>query len=145
VVDAASLQNTWDFWERWQLALRGDYVYRESVFDSEQTFVREFPVSAADLGLAPGSIVTLAGVCDPSSGCTAGRSFNAASRSKIKTERWSVAARVTHRLFRNTTLYGQARYDEQESESGTLGNASDFDTYLITFGLQHSFEPIKLW
>lgn len=145
VVDAASLQNTWEFWDRWQLALRGDYVYRESVFDSERTFVREFPVEAADLGLAPGAIVTLAGVCDPSTGCTAGSAFNADSRSKIETQRWSVAARVTHRLFRNTRLYGQARYDDQESESGTLGRRTDFDNYLLTFGVLHSFEPIKLW
>jgi hypothetical protein len=145
VVDAVTLANTWDFWDRWELSLRGDFTYRESVFDSEETFNRAFVVMPADLGLAPGAFISLAGVCDPATGCSAGSSFNADSRSEIETIRWSAAARITHRLFRHTSLFGQFRYDEQDSDSNSLGSPSDFENFLVTFGVNHSFEPIKLW
>jgi hypothetical protein len=77
--------------------------------------------------------------------CTAGSSFNSDSRSNIDTVRWSVAGRITHRLFRSTRLYGLVRYDDQESESGTLGRTTDFENLSVIFGVAHSFEPIKLW
>ena len=33
IADSASLSNTWDFAERWQIAVRGDWVNRTSVVD----------------------------------------------------------------------------------------------------------------
>ena len=147
IVDAVSLSNTWDFWERWQLALRGDWTRRESVFDSEQTFDQVIAINDTDLGL-PGGIFPLglfAGVCDPVLRCAAGTSFNASTRSRIDTQRWGVAGRITHRLFRTTLLYVQVSYDDQESQTGSLGRTTDFENLLATFGVRHVFEPIKLW
>lgn len=126
IVDAVSLSNTWDFAERWQLALRGDYVRRESAFDLARTF------DAVAAG--PGGIANRTGT-----------SFNSNEEVEIDTDRFGVAARITHQLFKNTSLYGQVRYDEQDSRSDSLGNASDFENFLATFGVRHVFEPIPLW
>jgi hypothetical protein len=144
VADTVTLSTNWRPWERWEFSLRGDWIDRESVFDSEQTFDQVYPLTGVDLGGAPVGIA-LAGVCSPGTMCTAGSSFNSDSRSNIDTVRWSVAGRITHRLFRSTRLYGLVRYDDQESESGTLGRTTDFENLSVIFGVAHSFEPIKLW
>jgi hypothetical protein len=144
VADTVTLSTNWRPWERWEFSLRGDWIDRESVFDSEQTFDQVYPLTGVDLGGAPVGIA-LAGVCSPGTLCAAGSSFNADSRSDIDTVRWSVAGRITHLLFRSTRLYGLVRYDDQESESGTLGRTTDFENLSVIFGVAHSFEPIKLW
>jgi predicted porin len=133
IVDAVSLSNTWDFAERWQLAVRGDWTRRESAFDLAQTY----------------DVVTAAGPGDPTvpagTAVRTGSSFNSKHNVDINTDRWGVAARITHALFKNTTLYGQVSYDEQDSQSDSLGSGSDFENFLATFGVRHVFEPIPLW
>jgi predicted porin len=129
VVDAVSLSNTWDFAERWQLALRGDWVRRESAFDLARTF------DVVVGGPSPGGPIAT----------RTGQSFNSKQNVQIDTDRWGVAARITHQLFKNTSLYGQVRYDEQDSRGDSLGSGSDFENFLATFGVRHVFEPIPLW
>jgi predicted porin len=75
-----------------------------------------------------------------------GDSFTASpSSNRVETMRWGVAGRITHRLWRNTSLYGQFAYNEQDSKSNTLGGFSDFDGYLASLGIRHEFEPLKVW
>jgi hypothetical protein len=64
---------------------------------------------------------------------------------RIETMRWGVAGRITHRLWRNTNLYGQLAYNNQNSNANTLGRFSDFDGYLASLGIRHEFEPLKVW
>jgi hypothetical protein len=64
---------------------------------------------------------------------------------EIDTMRYGVASRLTHRFTRNTSGWLQFTYNRQSSTGGTLGDPSDFDDYLATIGVQHVFEPIKLW
>jgi len=130
IVDAVSLSNTWDFLERWQLAVRGDYLRRESAFDIAQTFeVVEDGTPQGFPGLAVRS----------------GAAFNSTRNVDIDTNSWSVAGRITHDLFKSTSIYAQVRYGEQDSTSDSLGNASDFENFLATFGVRHVFDPIPLW
>jgi len=144
VADAASLSTNWRPWDLWEFSVRGDWVQRESAFDSEQTFDRVFPLNTANLGVPVG--IALAGVCAPGpGGCAGGTSFNSDTRSTIDTVRWSVQGRFTHRLFRGTRLYGLVRYDDQESERRSLGKTTDFENTSVIFGVVHIFEPIKLW
>ena len=127
IVDAVSLSNTWDFAERWSVALRGDFVRRESAFDIAQSFDEVVPGG-------PAGVAT-----------RTGRAFNSTRRVDIDTNRYGGALRITHHLFRTTSLYGQVRYDKQDSKSNSLGSGSDFDNILATFGVRHVFEPITLW
>jgi hypothetical protein len=64
---------------------------------------------------------------------------------KVDTDTWAVAGRITHQLFKTTSIYAQARYSQQDSKSNSLGASSDFEVFLATFGVQHVFEPIPLW
>jgi hypothetical protein len=136
IVDAASLSNTWNFAQRWQLALRGDYVRRESAFDIAQTF----DIVAAQA--LPGGSVPVA---SRDNGTGAGLAFNSTRNVTVDTDSWSVAGRITHDLFKTTSIYAQVRYSEQNSKSSSLGAASDFEDFLATFGVRHVFEPIPLW
>ena len=129
VTDAISLSNTWDFAERWQLNLRGDWVRRQSAFDLNRTF------DVVEGGPSPGGTIAT----------RSGQSFNSKQNVEIDTDRWGVATRITYQLFKNTSLYGQVRYDVQDSRGDTLGTASDFKNFLATFGVRHVFEPIPLW
>jgi hypothetical protein len=131
ILDAVSLSNTWDFWDRWQLALRSDWTRRESAFNLEETY------DAVTGQVYPGGTVVFA--------ARDGTAFNSTQDAGIDTRRWGVAARITHQLFRSTSLSVQVRYDEQESASDTLGNSSDFKNILATFGVRYTFDPIKLW
>jgi predicted porin len=132
IVDAVTLANTWDFMERWQLALRGDWVRRVSAFDIQQTYD-----VVAGTYVPPGGTVILAE--------RTGVAFNSKQGAEIDTNRWSVAARVTHQLFKRTSVYAQVRYDEQNSKSDSLASTSDFTDLLATFGVLYTFEPITLW
>ena len=71
--------------------------------------------------------------------------FNSTQDVEIDTNRWGVAARITHQLFKRTSLYGQVRYDQQDSKKNSLGATSDYENFLATFGVRHVFEPIPLW
>lgn len=96
----------WEFRERWEATLRGDFTKRESVTS----------VTRRSGGLS----------------------------SKLRAERWSVRSRLTHRLARNTRLFGEVLYTDQNSET-TLSDASDFRNWIVTLGFTHVFEPIKLF
>jgi len=133
--DAVSLSNLWDFAERWQLSVRGDYVRRKSAFSINQTFDEVLGNSSPDP--FPAGHVAIA--------TRTGTSFNSSQHVEIATESWSVAGRITHQLFKTTSLYAQFRYSEQTSGSNTLGSNSDFTNFLATFGVRHVFEPIPLW
>lgn len=130
-VDAASLASTWDFAERWQFAFRADWTRRESVADVAQVF-----------NIANGFIATNGEVVAAFSPSAVTLTF---SNSRIETNRWGVSGRITHRLFRRTSLYAQAAYNDQTSESGTLGGFSDFQDFLGSVGVRHTFEPVTLW
>ena len=131
IVDAVSLSNTWDFAERWSVSLRGDFVRRESAFKIAQTY------DEVTLQPVPGGTVNVA--------TRNGAAFNSKQDVDIDTNRYGVAFRITHRLFKTTSLYAQVRYDRQDSNSDTLGSDSDFENILATFGVRHVFEPITLW
>ena len=144
VGDSVSLSTTWAFWERWQLAVRGDWIQRESVFRVAET--KTVVVGVTDADIPGGTFVQqLAGFESQLNGPGTGEAFNSDRRNSIETNRWSVAGRLTHRLFRNTDLFGQVRYDQQSSDRGTLGRSSDFENILGLVGVRHTFEPIKLW
>jgi hypothetical protein len=134
IVDAVSLSNTWNFAENWSVALRGDYVRRESAFDINQTYDQ---VTGQPIPGGPNPFLLVA--------TRTGFAFNATEDADIDTDRYGMGVRVTHRLFRSTSLYGQLRYDRQDSKSDSLGSGSDFDVILATFGVRHVFEPIPLW
>jgi hypothetical protein len=105
-------------------------VRRESAFDIAQTFDQ---VTSTPVGVFPTVAVRN------------GLAFNSKQDVEIDTDRYSAAIRITHLLFRTTTLYGQVRYERQESGSDSLGSTSDFENILATFGVRHVFEPISLW
>jgi len=139
ITDAVSLSNTWDFAERWQLALRGDWSRRQSATDQVGTFSRVVATDPATLLEPPGGTFVFVAGLD-------GTAFNAkVDDFDIDTDRWGVAGRLTHRLFRNTRVYAQVTYDEQTSQTGTRGSSSDFDNFIATVGVRHVFDPIKLW
>jgi hypothetical protein len=134
IQDTVSLSNTWDFIERWQLAVRGDWVRRESAFQISQTF-DEVSATPQPTYLPPGGPFAV----------RTGRSFNSTQDVDIDTDTWAVAGRITHQLFKTTSIYVQVRYAEQDSRGDSLGSASDFENFLATFGVRHVFEPIPLW
>ncbi len=138
IVDAVSGATTWDFAERWQLAVRGDWTNRESAFRQQRTFDQVTPTAASAIpgGSGTGAVQLAA---------RNGVAFNTSEEAEIDTRRWGVGGRITHRLFRTTLVYVQLRYDYQESDLGTRGRSSDFENILATFGVRHTFEPIKLW
>ncbi len=133
IQDAFSISNTWDFFERWQLAVRGDYVIRESAFDIAQTY-----------DVVTGSPIPGGNPAVPVATRT-GTSFNSSRNVEVDSDRWGVAGRITHALFKSTSIFVQVRYDEQTSKDDSLGETSDFENFLATFGVRHVFEPIPLW
>jgi hypothetical protein len=114
--------------------VRGDYIHRKSAFDLAQSFDQ---VTGAPIPGGPNPALLIA--------TRTGLAFNSEQDVDIDTDRYSAALLVTHRLFRTTSLYGQVRYDNQNSHSNTLGSGTDFETILATFGVRHVFEPITLW
>ena len=135
VADSASLSNTWDFAERWQLAFRGDWVYRRSIVSNG---VSQY-VQAGDIGdpSFSGGVVP--------AGAIALVTIRGGDTNKIDTTRYGVAGRLTHRFTRNTSGWVQLTYNEQTSTSNTLGNPSDFNDFLAVAGVRYVFDPIKLW
>jgi hypothetical protein len=132
--DAVSLSTTWDFAERWQLAVRGDWTHRKSVADAAQIFYKaEDAATSVDVGGGD------AAQFSPKA------TTAAIGTNSIDTNRWGVAGRVTHRVWRNTRIFLQLAYNEQTSEESSRGSPSDFDNFLATFEIRHVFEPIKLW
>ncbi|MEM7413196.1 MAG: hypothetical protein AAF430_23400 [Myxococcota bacterium] len=142
IADFLSLSNDWQFLERWRLTLRGDWTRSTSTFRASQTFDNVFQTTLPN---AAQPIATRCAGGGALLACPGGTSFNANRSSDVDTSRWGVAGRVTHQLFRNTLVFGQLRYDRQDSDTGTLGNASDFENIVGTIGVRHSFEPISLW
>jgi len=132
IVDSVSLSNTWEFAQRWQLAVRGDFARRESAFDIAQTY------DVVQGQAAPGGSLAEIAARD-------GTAFSSKRNVEIDTNSWSVGGRITHQLFKTTSIYAQARYGEQDSKSNSLGSDSDFENFLATFGVRHVFEPIPLW
>jgi hypothetical protein len=148
VSDSVIVSNTWQITEKWQLAARGEWGLRTSLSEQGQVNTRVFEVDSTTLGAPPGGI-PLAGVCcdpDPPSNDTTGTSFTQRDdTTDIDTMRWGVASRVTRFFTRNTSGYLQFTYNQQGSQSNSLGDPSDFEDYLVTLGVQHVFSPIKLW
>ena len=107
IVDSVTGTANWDFRERWEAILRGDFVRRESV---------------TDVGTQ-----------------------NTTLDSEVKSDRWSVSLEVAHWLKRKTRIFGKVRYNDQTSKGNSLAGASDFEDWIISFGMYHTFEPIKLW
>ena len=128
--DAVSFATTWDFAERWQLALRGDWTHRKSVADVAQVFslAQPYAVGTGTAAAFSGQAITLT-----------------QPNARIETDRWGVAGRVTHRLWRNTSVFAEVAYNEQDSKKSTLGGFSDFEDFMATLAIRHVFEPIKVW
>jgi hypothetical protein len=134
--DAVSFSTTWDFRERWQFAFRGDWTHRKSVADAAQVFwFANITGSAIPLGLSGGFAAEFDGTANT----------QAIGRNRIETNRWGVAGRLSHQMWRNTNLFVELAYNEQTSERSSLGGFSDFEDFLATIGVRHVFEPIKLW
>jgi hypothetical protein len=132
--DWVTLSNTWDFAERWQLALRGEWVLRQSVYDGTSQYL-----VAGDPGL--GALFT----GTTPAGATGLVTIQGGNTNQIDTMRYGVAGRMTHRFTRNTSGWLQLTYNRQSSDSNTLGAPSDFDDYLAVLGVRYVFDPIKLW
>ena len=133
VRDTVNLSNTWDMTDRWQLALRGDWSLRQSVTESTSQFLvaADPGIAGFDPALTPAGaqrLITVRG-----------------DATDVDTMRYGVAGRITHLISRNTSAWVQLTYNQQDSDSGTLGNDSDFENFLGAFGVRHEFEPIKLW
>lgn len=149
--DAISLSNLWRFARFWSFTFRADWTRRSSIFDTRRTFDQAVAIDEEDIGLVDGQFPggagqQLAGRCDPGGGgCGTGISFNDDRNAEIETDRWTIAGRITRRLFRSTLVWVQVRYDVQDSRKDTLGSVSDFENTIGTFGVEHTFEPIKLW
>jgi hypothetical protein len=65
--------------------------------------------------------------------------------SRLETLRWAFTGRLSHQLRRTTRLFGQVLYNNQSSQSNSIASSSDFEGWIVTIGLNHVFEPIKLW
>jgi hypothetical protein len=138
VSDLVQLVNTYEFTEKWNVSVRGEWSLRTSIDESTRTLFQAQPV---DFGAGPTLIAGTAAT-------PGGQGIILTQRDQatdIDTMRWGFAGRLTHLLTRNTSGYLQFTYNQQDSESDTLGDASDFDNYLVTIGVQHVFQPIKLW
>ncbi|MGH0029747.1 MAG: hypothetical protein ACQGVC_08145 [Myxococcota bacterium] len=132
--DSVNFSHTWDFAERWQASVRSDFVYRQSVADDG---VSQYLV-AGDAGVPGFSNVSPAGAVSLVT-------VQGGNSNEIDTIRYGVAGRITHRLTRNTSGWVQLTYNEQSSDSDTLGDPSDFNDFLAVLGVRHVFDPIKLW
>ena len=136
VADYVSLSNTWDFAERWQLAVRGDWVDRRSIANNGVSqYLQAGDASGLDAaftGTTPAGAVGLV-------------TIQGGNTNRIATTRFGVAGRLTHGFTRNTSGWVQLTYNDQSSSSNTLGNPSDFQDFLATVGIRYVFEPIKLW
>jgi predicted porin len=131
IEDVVSLANTWDFAERWQLYFRGDYVRRESAFDLSQSYD-----AVTGQILSPGGLPIAV---------RTGTAFNSKRNVEVDTENWRIGGRITHQLFKSTSVYVQLNYEQQDSKNTSLGASSDYTNFLATFGVRHVFEPIPLW
>lgn len=132
--DEINLSNNWDVTERWQIFVRGDWSFRQSI--NEATSI--FEVAQADtLGNGAANPAEFAMV----TGLTTVRGTN----TDIDTMRWGVAGRLTRLFTRTTSGWVQLTYNEQDSKGGTLGRGSDFENFLASVGVRHVFAPIKLW
>jgi len=129
--DVVNFSNVWDFAERWQLFARADWSLRQSVQDATRVVKGAGP-EALSAGVIASSAVSL---LTPKGG----------DNNEVDTMRWGVAARLTHRFTRNTDIWTQLTYNEQDSNGNTLGAGSDFENFLAVVGVRHVFEPIKLW
>lgn len=142
VGDSVMLSNTWQITEKWQLAGRGEWGLRKSVGDPGQVNTLATTV-LPPLGGAPFT-VPIAGLAQTDGGN--GAQFVQRGKStQIDSMRWGAATRLTRFFTRNTTGYLEFTYNQQESQGDSLGAPSDFHDYLVTLGVQHVFEPIKLW
>jgi predicted porin len=139
VADSVTLVNTYNYTEKWQLSVRGEWGLRKSVDEATRTLVL---AQATDFGPLVFPYSGIAGVI-PSPGV--GAVSQQTDETDIDTMRWGLAGRVTHFLTRNTSGYLQLTYNKQNSQSDSLGDPSDFDNFLVTIGVQHVFQPIKLW
>jgi hypothetical protein len=142
VGDSVSLSNTWNMTEKWQFAVRGDWSLRKSVSEATRVLVVAQGVTSP-LGGASFT-VPIAGV-STGVGTDGALLVQRSDETDIDTMRWGVAGRTTHFFTRNTSGYVQLTYNRQTSASDSLGDPSDFDNFLATIGIQHVFEPIKLW
>jgi hypothetical protein len=133
--DTVTAAADWDFRDRWNLLLRGDWALRNSVTEANR-ILRE----------GQGQILRDNNGVDRNVAAFTGDQFGAPiGNNTIDTRRWGVVGRLTYQLFRNTTAIAQMTYNDQNSEGSTLGVGSDFQGYIATIGIRHTFEPIKLW
>lgn len=145
VGDFLTLSNTWNMTDKWQFALRSEWSMRNSLSDATRIVtVAEVPSSPLGGLGGPAFTADIAGVADGLGGTGILLTQRDESTS-IDTMRWGVAARATRFFTRNTSGYLQFTYNQQQSQSDSLGDPSDFDDYLATIGIQHVFAPIKLW
>ena len=142
VSDLVTLVNTYNYTEKWQFSMRGEWGLRQSVDEATRTL---FVAEEVDFGPLAFPYNNIAGVASGTPGDEGLIVTQRADETDIDTMRWGLAGRVTHFLTRNTSGYLQLTYNQQESQSDTLGDASDFDDFLVTIGVQHVFQPIKLW
>ena len=131
--DTVTVSADWTPFERVRLVVRGDWVRRESVSDLTQIFI----VAQDGQVIDPAVPANVAGALT--------QAILSTGSSRVDTNRWSGRARLAYQLFRNTTVSGVVRYDNQDSNGGTLGSGSDFDNWTVSFGVTHQLDPIKLW
>jgi hypothetical protein len=119
VEDYVYVTGNWDFTERWQLALRGDYVLRQSVETQRVQLPAILQVALA--GSSPRATAS------------------------IDTDRWGVGGRLTHRMTKRFRTYLDVRYNRQTSPGATLGRPTDFSNFIAVLGVDYSFDPVHLW
>jgi len=129
--DAVTAAADWDFADRWNFLLRGDWTLRKSLTETNE--VVRVTIDGVTYGL-------------PNVAAVEGSQFSAPlPNNTIDTRRWGAVGRLTYRLFRHTTTNAQLTYNDQNSAGSTLGVGSDFQGWIATIGIRHTFEPIKLW
>jgi hypothetical protein len=128
VLDAVTATTTWRLGERWDAAFRADWTLRQSASQG----ARNFLIVTQDDSIVPGAAAS-------------SQIFQVDDSDSLDSQRWGVAARIAYRLTKNTVTALQYSYNRQSSETGTVGDTSDFDDHLVTFTVQYNFEPIGLW
>jgi hypothetical protein len=135
VRDAVSLTTNWDFAERWELLFRGDWTLRQSESLGTSVFFQ-----------AAGVPLTGAAANVPSAAGYQGTVFvQQLPLDSIDTQRWGVAGELAHRLTKRTRVALRLQYNQQISQRLSLGRTSDFDDFLATLGVRHTWDPIHLW
>jgi hypothetical protein len=129
IADTVSLLTTWRPSERWDFAISGTYVRRESPTDLSRTFLQ---VQGDDVGgLSAIQIVSLNGFASV-----------VEESNSVDTERWGVGTRAAYRITRRMSVAARFNYSYQTSKH-TSRNPNDFSDFTAVVGVKYDFDPFR--